>query len=646
MIILVANTKHFRAQFGTTKYCSAYLRNEICNNRNCMFLHDSGEGYNNVSRQDASKMNANAVAAQGPAPSPTSPIISSRPPQSQPPPQRDSQAMTATSQPMARHVSQEQTISRSGSVDNSALPTSASWAAKNAFNESRRSSKAATASPSSPVVPHASLPTQVEEAPLDPPVPSMQAETSNSNSESKIPAYLTKRLFSGEPHPLDRVMKTVLSSSFKFTFDRSIYTEEELKEIDAFPPLFDANGGLVRYRIEKEREQERLKQEEDERNALGALSTADEDENPASGSLQLGGEPETQDRPNDISGQTNPERSAIQPPYPSSASSGNMLFSGSQFFSNQSTNLPFNIRSLTPQQQQQMLQQRTASNHQSPINNQYQHSNSQHHHQPSNPFQTQTPGLGVPGHTRQASRYTFAHDSTSASAGINPTNAQLIAQQSAMIPTNQGKMFQNQAPQQSNLHTSHFYSGVQGPPPGLKSSGTPPISGGGMFAQGHGFTSAVGASFGLSRASGGNKMVGNDELIMRELFRGRNGVINGQGADVGKREFNILSSVTQPKTSNATSASSLLSSFYGSQLVAYNGHQDASLQKQKKKGKKHRHANTSSSGGGGIVDLADPSILQARMHHGGAGQGQFGAQGQGGFNSNSMIYGGGYGGRY
>ncbi|KAH0263638.1 hypothetical protein KCU71_g20348, partial [Aureobasidium melanogenum] len=32
-----------RAQFGTTKYCSAYLRNEQCTNRNCMFLHEPGE---------------------------------------------------------------------------------------------------------------------------------------------------------------------------------------------------------------------------------------------------------------------------------------------------------------------------------------------------------------------------------------------------------------------------------------------------------------------------------------------------------------------------------------------------------------------------------------------------------------------------
>ena len=601
-----------------------------------MFLHDSGEGYNNVSRQDASKMNANAVAAQGPAPSPSSPIISSRPAQPQPP----SQVASANSQPMAKHFSQEHTISRSGSVDNSVLPTSASWATKNVYNESRRSSKAASLSTSSPVVPQANIPSQVEEVPPDSPRTSTQAETSNStpNPEPKIPQSLDKRLFSGEPHPLDRVMKTVLNSSFKFTFDRSIYSEEALKEIDAYPPLFDANGGLVRYRLEKEREQDRLKQEEDERKVLGALSSVDEDETPASGSLQLGGEPETQDRLNNMSGPSDTERSAIQPPYPS-------LFNGSQLLSNHSSNVPFHIRSLTPQQQQQLLQQRSASNHQSPINNQYQHGNSQHHHQPSNPFPNQTGGLGVMSHTRQASRYTFANDSTSASIGINPsTNAHLIAQQSTMMPSNQSKMFQPQAPQHSNIHSSHFYSGIQGPPPGLKSSATPPISGVGMFGQGHGFVNAASGSLGLGRATGGNKN-GNDEL-MREFLRGRNGAINGQGPDVGKREFDFLSSVNQPKTSNAASASSLLSSLSGFQLGVYNGHQDASLQKQKKKGKKHRHANTSSSGGGGIVDLADPSIFQAGMHHGGAGQGQFGAQGQGGYSSASMIYGNGYGSRY
>jgi CCR4-NOT transcription complex subunit 4 len=45
------------------------------------------------------------------------------------------------------------------------------------------------------------------------------------------------------------------------------------------------------------------------------------------------------------------------------------------------------------------------------------------------------------------------------------------------------------------------------------------------------------------------------------------------------------------------------------------------------------------------LDLADPSILQARMHQVGAnttaGQALYGSQGQGGYN-HSMMYGGGF----
>jgi CCR4-NOT transcription complex subunit 4 len=41
-----------RAQLGTTKYCSAYLRYETCTNKNCMFLHEPGDNNDSYSRQD------------------------------------------------------------------------------------------------------------------------------------------------------------------------------------------------------------------------------------------------------------------------------------------------------------------------------------------------------------------------------------------------------------------------------------------------------------------------------------------------------------------------------------------------------------------------------------------------------------------
>ncbi len=617
-----------------------------------MFLHETGEDLDSFSRQDLSSINA--VSTQRPAPSSSSPSTSSRsikqPPQPQPPPQHAPQNVTAAVQSTIRQADRDEPMSRSDSGDGSALPSSASWAAKNAQTDSRRSSKPASVSAPSPVHTDANLPLRVAENETS----SLQAQKQEPqpSTDSQPQPTLMDRLFS-KAHPLDRAMKTVLESSFKFTFDRALYTDDVLREIDAYPPLFDANGGLVRYRLEQEREQERLKQEEEEQNVLGAVAAAEEDDNPASGSLQLGGEPETRDDPSESSVQINTDhRNAIRPPYPT-VSSTNPSLGGSTFLGNSSSALSFNGRSLTTQQQQQLSFLRSNSNHQSPVNGQYQSSysgnNSLHHHQQSNPFQSQNLNLaqipGLPGHARQASRYNFANDSASASTVAKPAaNAQLMAQQAAMMPANQGKHFQNQPMPQSSLQSSHFYSGVHGPPPGLKSSGTPPISGGGMFGQGHGFASAMGGSHGISGATLGSKN-SNDEL-MRELIRNRGGNINNQGPDFGKREFRFPSSVHLPTTSTAAPASGLLSSLYGAQLDTFHGYQDHSAQKQKKKGKKHRHANTSSSGGGGIVDLADPSILQARMHHGGAGQGQYGVQGQGGYNPNSMIYGSGYGSRW
>lgn len=575
----------------------------------------------------------NALSTQRPAQQASSSRSNQQPSQPQPQPQQASQNISAASQAVAR----DEAMSRSDSGDGSALPSSASWAAKNSQNESTKSSKPASVAASSPVVTTPSVPVQpaeIRQVPSEPPPPNPPQDTQpQTNTVRPAPPRPT--------HPLELAMKTFTTSSYKFVFDRSLYTEDELKEIDSYPPLFDDRGGLVRYRMAKEQEQERQKQEE-ERNVIGAMSATEDDEAPGSGSLQLGGEPETQDDVNNTSGRMSAQqRSAIQPPF---GSSSNIPFGGSNFLANNAASL---TRNFTPQQQHQLSLLRSHSrNQQSPVNNShfqpgYIGNTSLHHHQQSNPFQMQNQAFNTAqGHGRQASRYTFANDSASASTAVKPTaNPQLMAQQAAMMPSNQNKHFQNQQ-LQSNIHGSHFYSGVQGPPPGLKSSGTPPISGGGMFGQGHGFASAMGGA-GFGGNVGGKNT--NDDL-MRELLRTRNGSINGQGSDIGKREFK-LPFTQQPMTSDAP-ASSLVSSLYGPQVGGHYGYQDHHLQKQKKKGKKHRHANTSSSGGGGIVDLADPSILQARMHHGAAGQGPFGAQGQGGYNPNSMLYGGGYGGRW
>ncbi|KAF8448568.1 RING/Ubox like zinc-binding domain-containing protein [Terfezia claveryi] len=58
-----------RATYGTTKYCSAYLRNETCPNKNCMFLHEPGEEAESFSRLDLSSINATGRCCYNSSPS-------------------------------------------------------------------------------------------------------------------------------------------------------------------------------------------------------------------------------------------------------------------------------------------------------------------------------------------------------------------------------------------------------------------------------------------------------------------------------------------------------------------------------------------------------------------------------------------------
>ncbi|MCJ1392877.1 transcriptional repressor general negative regulator of transcription subunit 4 [Xylographa bjoerkii] len=641
-----------RAQYGTTKYCSAYLRNEVCNNKGCMFLHETGEDNDSFSRQDLSSMNA--VSTQRPAPSSTtgtsSTKLTQQPPPPQPQPQPPStQALplsSGVSQSMARNTSKDGSMSRSDSGDGSALPTTANWVKNPQIQQSRRSSHGANHSTPSPKSSTVRLPVTLTETrqatesspPLTEPTSRSEAQESPTYLEDAVESSSIRQDQNSSLLGLERAVKTVTTSSFKWTLDRTMYDDETLSIIDNYPPLIDMNGGAVRYAMKAQQEEERLKEEEEQRNMLQAMSTVEDDDNLASGSLQLGGEPETQEHQTDVIGRLgSSQRAVLQPRSFGLPGSLGQPFDGQVSMGNNFADLTLGGRSLTPQQQHHISLLKSNSSQQEAVLEQLQRgttsNTSLHQPQLSNPFQAQNQQLSaLSGHTRQASRYTFANDSASASATVKPaTSAQLMAQQSAMMPPQLSKPFTSQPPQPPNLHTN-FYSGVQGPPPGLKSSGTPPISGGGMFGQGHGFASAMGGSLGLGGSNFGSKN-SNDDL-MRDFLRGRSGMGNGLGTEVGKREFMFPSFLQKPTTSTTSPAPGLHSSLYGPPLGAYIGHQDLGHLKQKKKGKKHRHANTSSSGGGGIVDLADPSILQARVHHGVAGQGQYGStQGQGSRNT-------------
>jgi CCR4-NOT transcription complex subunit 4 len=422
---------------------------------------------------------------------------------------------------------------------------------------------------------------------------------------------------------LDGLLKAVTSADFKFVFSSAVLSEEEFKAIVEFPQLLDPNGGAKRRAIrEKEKELASQREAEAQAQAQAAASQqpqqqqqapteSEEHETTAGGSLQLGGEPEEIHQP----GVGHQNQHVIAPP--GQQGLGGNLFGQNNSLAEDFSNLGLNTtRQLTQHQQQQLLLSNFKSGPQSAsLLSQF---------QTSQPQQAHGPTANAPGHTRHTSRFSFANDSASASASVQPVaNQKLMNQQSSMMPKN-GSHF-TQMSQHQPLGGQYYTSGIQGPPPGLKATPTPPISGGGMFGQGHGFAPG-GLGYGAN-ASGRN----NNDALYQDLLRGRNLDSGARVGDAGKRESMFPSFLNQhPTTSTPAPAPGLLSFPYGPSPGAY---QETGSQKSKKKGKKHRHANTSSSGGG-VVDVQDPSILQARLHQGGGmvGQGLYG-QGQGGFSS-------------
>ncbi|KAH4453798.1 hypothetical protein HBH91_104180 [Parastagonospora nodorum] len=604
--------RQLRAQYGTTKYCSAYLRGEQCNNRNCMFLHEPGEDNDSFTRQDLSMMNS--IQTQQPSQSNTSRAA---------PPAHPGPPVAAAAAPMSRQPSND---TSSSSHDAPGLPATASWGSKAVLE--RRASRSTIASNPSPLVTNA-IPAQVAKASKAEETPKKKgkekekkeerekekeksAPTSKSASPQRSPAPApTLRGVAGSDNVLGSLLKTICSPDFKFVFNSAAFTEEELKAITEFPSLLDPHGGAKR-RAMREKENELALHGEAETEvkvpSQSALAPEREDnEATAGGSLQLGGEPE--DGIDNSAGHLN--HHAIAPP-------GQQGFAGSLFgqtnaLTEDFSSLGLSNRGLTTQQQQQLLLSNFKSNQ-----------------QPTGPLaasqslQNQQHGLttNAPGHTRQTSRFSFANDSASASANVQPVaNQKLMSQQNSMMPKNANHF--GQIPQHQALG-GQFFANVQGPPPGLKPTGTPPVGGTSMFGQGHGFATG-GLGYGAN-AAGRN----NGDTMYQDLLRSRNMDGASRVAD-GKRESMFPSFLNQHSANSTPAPAPGLMPFpYGPSPGAY---QDSGSQKSKKKGKKHRHANTSSSGGGGLADVQDPSILQARLHQGGmAGQGMYG-QGQGGFSS-------------
>lgn len=544
----------------------------MCQNKNCSFLHENGEEGQNTSLQ-----NEPIESKSKPVPALRGSTATPQPPH-------------AASQAMAREGSREGATSRQGSTDGSALPPTAGWA--NApVQRARRASQAASASTASPQLTHAALSHKKLE-------PTKQPETAPQQRPTVVPVASSSTKASQQPSPISateselesldptealvqqikkQLEQAIANNQFGFRFDESAISPEARAIVASMPPLIDPYGGVKRrITLEKEAEHRAKLEAEDkqrlEEQARSAAEDAMDEENMAAGSLALGGEPE--ENPRSASA-----RGAIgRPSQPTPAVPIDQL-----------SNINLN-RSFIPQQRQQlaMLNVGNARMSQPPsANTAFEMSDFDRR----GPQYSQAQYDQISGHARHGSRY-FNNESKA-------NNSRFSSQQQP-----------------------YFSSGVQGPPPGLPTAGTPPVSGGGMFAHGQGFTSS---GFGAAKD--------NDPL------RTRSGT--NAGHDV-KRELllSLQNTGVNPLRSPPAQASApgLLNGMYGQYPGAY---QDPSLVKQRKKGKKQRHANTSSSGGG-VDHLSDPSILSARIHQGAGGHGLFGGN-QGGYNQSNMA---GYSGNF
>ena len=547
--------------------------------------------------------------------------------------------------------------------DGSALPSSASWATRGVQQQSRTTSHPASTATPSPKVDTATLVAQTQEESLDTTaVPPMQPEQLSTKQpllplpdSSHLITHASSQSQESRDRPptalLDGLLKAVASPHFRFTLGKEKFTPEEYAALMRHPLLIDPSGG-AKLRARREAEAQR-KREEALQSSSHAGITAKPEDALASGSLQLGGEPEGRQNKREsnariLQGDLNVQDQQHQPIHPpsqlpvSGVTAQDAPFGPSYATVNASTNLANTDRGLTITEpsQQQHLPSKSGNPQLGSFFEHSPHPFNQHQQPHSEHFQ-QAQNLALQGHARQTSRFTFANDPNSASGPLKTgESVKIMAQQAAMMPNTTGN--HPLAPQNHQQYAGNQFYGatMPVPPPGLKSTGATPVSGGGLFSHGQGF----GNPFTTSNRTNNLANVDSKPELLREMIHNRGSMAStggGHGLDTGKREsmFSLLQQFHPGSTPFFTPG--LSSTPFGPQLGA---HHEYGSQKQKRKGKKHRQANASSTGGGGIVDLADPSVLHARLQHQagtGLGQGLYSGHGQGGFNPAGAAYGGG-----
>ncbi|KAI5814518.1 hypothetical protein BZA77DRAFT_97697 [Pyronema omphalodes] len=556
-----------RATYGTTKYCSAYLRNEACPNKSCMFLHEPGEEAESFSRLELSNANTSRQNNQTNTREQQQPY-GHQPQPSRPPPREHHHPPTLThhdsSSSLTRASASHGASSSGGDDGHSALPSTANWA-KNPPTPASRPASLVHSLSNNHLPPKVSTPAPKEV----PPSPlSQKVQTARKAEDSKkTAAERTKPT----PQAASTPSKTPPPAADKKSNAKSVGVigqpapAPEPKKVVAPPPpppvqepepepapraptpapkpKRRAEPITPNYLADHKARMTAMQKAMTEASFkfILDLSTLSEKEIEVLEKLapmfdSQGG------RKRRLR-----EKQQAKKAQPSDSGSDDIREPVQQQPIGAINPPPMSIpaRGLTPLQHQQLMAgegsaaQRQAMALQESLQqagvlrSQTPHSILQQMagQQGFNNFQNSQGPMAPPqghGHTRQSSRYTFANENPLAGTNVNArSNAAHMAEQQRMMPSQQGLPHQQLA---------QMYGGAPGlggslmgtaPPPGLKSAPTPPAPGLGGIPMGN--------MPGLGQFSNMGLKTESENILLKELLSGSASRLGGMRGVDGKR---------------------------------------------------------------------------------------------------------------
>ncbi|WBW71037.1 CCR4-Not complex ubiquitin-protein ligase E3 subunit 4 [Schizosaccharomyces osmophilus] len=250
----ISDGRHLRASYGTTKYCTSYLRNQQCPNPSCMYLHEPGDEVDSYTKEDLASLQhsrnlpgkVNGIATANHSPSPSlhfktpllpinKPLVDGGPNASdehhhsgQPSvPHPSSNVAAPYSSAAAANVTPGHTTTILHHEESSALPPTASWAKL------------------SPTVLQERLRAAVNQQPLDPlksPSLSSHLPTVQQLRSVKLPSQKENRA-----RWLDVAIRDLATPFSQTTFNTNGlgFSDDDLEKIKSFPPLFVFNARSV-----------------------------------------------------------------------------------------------------------------------------------------------------------------------------------------------------------------------------------------------------------------------------------------------------------------------------------------------------------------------------------------------------------------